>query len=132
MRVIIDVNVYLSAICFGSAKLRNLISFCFEFHQVVVCEELMAELKAKIEQKSELNERNLNLVRFIESESLSFNLVKKIKFERDPKDAYLLSLCNSSEAEIMITGDKDLLDLGEFENTKIFSPRDFIDFLKLD
>ena len=132
MKVIIDVNVYLSAICFGSQKLQNLISFCFEFHQVVVCEELMVELKAKIEQKSELNEKNLNLIKFIESESLSFELTKKIKFERDPKDAYLLSLCDSSEAEIMITGDKDLLQLEEFGSTKIFSPRDFIDFLKLD
>ena len=72
------------------------------------------------------------MIKFIESESLSFELTKKIKFERDPKDAYLLSLCDSSEAEIMITGDKDLLQLEEFGSTKIFSPRDFIDFLKLD
>jgi putative PIN family toxin of toxin-antitoxin system len=37
---------------------------------------------------------------------------------RDPKDNFLLSLAVDGKATHLITGDKDLLDLGNFEETK--------------
>lgn len=38
---------------------------------------------------------------------------------RDPKDNFLLSLAADGKATHLITGDKDLLDLQNFEETKI-------------
>lgn len=38
---------------------------------------------------------------------------------RDPKDDFLLSLAKDAKADFLITGDKDLLVLKNFENTKI-------------
>jgi uncharacterized protein len=40
---------------------------------------------------------------------------------RDPKDNFLLSLAVDGEASHLITGDKDLLDLKNFEETKIIT-----------
>lgn len=40
---------------------------------------------------------------------------------RDPKDNFLLSLAVDGKATHLITGDKDLLDLKNFEETKIIT-----------
>lgn len=38
---------------------------------------------------------------------------------RDPKDDFLLGLIRVSKAEILVTGDQDLLELNPFEGTEI-------------
>jgi putative PIN family toxin of toxin-antitoxin system len=45
----------------------------------------------------------------------------------DPYDNYLLSMCASSAADFLVTGDKrDLLGLKLFEGTRIITVRDFL------
>lgn len=46
---------------------------------------------------------------------------------RDPNDNFLLALAKDSLADFLITGDKDLLVLGLFQNTIICTLTDFID-----
>ena len=48
---------------------------------------------------------------------------------RDRKDEMLLICANESKADYIITGDKDLLVLHEYANTKIITPKDFVDML---
>lgn len=38
---------------------------------------------------------------------------------RDPKDNFLLALAKDSDADFLVTGDKDLLEIGVFEGTRI-------------
>lgn len=44
---------------------------------------------------------------------------------RDPKDSFLLDLIEFSNADYLVTGDKDLLESNPFKNTKILTPNDF-------
>ena len=44
---------------------------------------------------------------------------------RDPKDLYLLSLCETIDANYMISGDNDLLELQTHKKTRIVSPAQF-------
>lgn len=46
---------------------------------------------------------------------------------RDEKDNFLLNLAIDSKANYLITGDKDLLDLKNFEETKIITFSNFIE-----
>ena len=46
---------------------------------------------------------------------------------RDPADNFLLALAKDSNADFLITGDKDLLIIGKFQNTNICTMTDFID-----
>ncbi len=50
----------------------------------------------------------------------------EIKICRDPKDDYLLALAIDADAAYLVTGDFDLLDLGEIKNTKIITITDFL------
>ena len=45
---------------------------------------------------------------------------------RDPKDNFLLALAKDGNADYLITGDKDLTVLKEFEKTKIVTLKEFI------
>ncbi len=50
---------------------------------------------------------------------------------RDPKDDYLLLMAKKGKADLLITGDDDLLKLERFGKTRILSPRSFTEeFLK--
>ena len=44
---------------------------------------------------------------------------------RDKKDNFLLALAKESNADFLITGDKDLLVLNQFEETKIITYTDY-------
>lgn len=50
----------------------------------------------------------------------------KVDVCRDRKDNFLLSLAKDSEADFLITGDKDLLDLKAFVGTRIISMSDYL------
>jgi len=45
---------------------------------------------------------------------------------RDPDDDNILAAAVSGKCDCIITGDKDLLVLKEYEGIDIFSPRDFL------
>jgi putative PIN family toxin of toxin-antitoxin system len=48
----------------------------------------------------------------------------------DPKDSYLLALAEASQAEFLVTGDKELLLLQNHESTRIVTPAVMINTLK--
>jgi uncharacterized protein len=61
---------------------------------------------------------------FLES-SEEVEIKEKILLCRDEKDNIILETAVVANANIIITGDKDLLILEEFRNIKILSPQEF-------
>jgi len=63
----------------------------------------------------------------------TFGAMVEVKSEvdicRDPKDNFLLAMAKDSEADFLISGDKDLLVLKQFEETVILTFTDFIHFM---
>ncbi len=45
---------------------------------------------------------------------------------RDPKDGIVLAAALAGDAEVIVTGDQDLLVLGRFEGVEILTPTDFV------
>jgi len=52
--------------------------------------------------------------------------VKAGSISRDPADDYLLGLCKRGKADVLLTGDDDLLVLETYGRTRMISPKDFI------
>ena len=48
----------------------------------------------------------------------------------DPKDSYLLALAEASEAEFLVTGDKELLSLKHHSSTRVIAPAAMVEILK--
>lgn len=68
----------------------------------------------------------VELLETIEEFADFVNVRSEIKLCRDPKDNFLLSLSLDGNADYLLTGDKDLLDLVKFEKTKITTITDFL------
>jgi hypothetical protein len=54
-----------------------------------------------------------------------------LPLSRDPKDDYLLIFAADYEIDFLVTGDKDLLVLQQWHNTRIITFSDFIKELEL-
>jgi len=54
-----------------------------------------------------------------------------IKICRDPKDNFLLALAKDGKADILLTGDKDLLEIKKFGKTKIKTITSFLEEIKI-
>lgn len=50
----------------------------------------------------------------------------KVHLCRDPNDDFLLALAKDGNAAYLLTGDKDLLELSQFENTRILTITQFL------
>lgn len=55
------------------------------------------------------------------------NIIEKITACRDPKDDQFLDVAINGKADLLITGDQDLLVLGSFRDVEIVSPANFLD-----
>jgi putative PIN family toxin of toxin-antitoxin system len=135
MRVILDTNILLSALLSPMGVPAQLLD-AWERKKLtlVACGELIAELR-------DVAGRPFFRARFRPSaaELLAAGLRDFSFFCRhvpsgpiapDPKDSYLLSLAEASQAEFLVTGDKELLSLKRHKSTRIITAAGMIEILK--
>ncbi len=53
----------------------------------------------------------------------------KVDVCRDPDDNYLLALALDGKADFLVTGDKDLLDIGTFQGTRIVRMAELLEMI---
>lgn len=97
----------------------------------VTSDELTNEIKATLskERLQKHFDSNLLILFWRQYQALvtKIKIVSTVSVCRDPDDNFLLALAKDSNADFLITGDKDLLDVQKFENTIICTLTDFID-----
>ncbi len=78
--------------------------------------------------KKYYSEEDLVFFKQVLMKELQLQTVKsKVSVCRDSKDDKFLSLALEGEADVLVTGDKDLLNLERFQKTEIITPRDFLE-----
>ncbi len=105
-----------------------------EHIDVYVCPQLLYEIRdvaARTKIRSRVDEEDVEkLFELIPAYCINSKISKSSNFPiRDGKDLYLLSFAESIEADFIISGDKDLLDLGMCKNSRILSPSQFLSYL---
>lgn len=133
MRVIVDVNVWISALLWqgiprqilllGKAKKITI------FANPALWEELVNTIKRrKFEKRFSFLGVTPNDVLESAKELLIMTPNLNIKCEelRDQKDLIILSAAVSAKANFLITGDEDLLVLNEYQGIYILTPQDFL------
>jgi uncharacterized protein len=124
MRVVIDTNVWISLTVFGGLPLRCFESVLRDGHELIICSELVEEYRKVILRSfPEFKEKSEIFLALTIVEAKLFEISdKSIAVSRDPNDDYLLNLSKVSRANLLITGDKDLLVLNSYGMTKIVTP----------
>jgi putative PIN family toxin of toxin-antitoxin system len=128
MKVVFDTNVLVSAfvtegVCaklLGRARRRQF--------QLITCPFILKELETVLLKKLSATKGETKQVLRILAEAISA-LVQPAQpvsgICRDPDDDHILSCTLAANADYLVTGDSDLLELREFRGIRIVSPRDF-------
>lgn len=131
MRIFIDTNVLLSAALFpdGVAACAYEVAVSSP-HRPIISDYVISELRAVFERK--FPDKVPALDRFLESFSNAVEIVATPNIAssdeinvRDPADRPVLRAALASNAEVLLTGDKGLLD-SCIDSLRIVSPREFL------
>lgn len=138
MNIIFDTNVIVSFLIsknfkeelfYKVLKLVKLGSIEF-FYSSQTFQELLETIKIpKIQTRL-----NKNTARFLADYKFLATIIKvttKVTICRDPRDNMFLELAKEIQADYLITGDNDLLEIKQFQTTKILKPSEFINQIKL-
>jgi putative PIN family toxin of toxin-antitoxin system len=142
VRVVIDANIFISYLLNVNDRSGTIVQI-FESissgrYQLVRSDRLIAELRNSVEEKPKLRNRISNedldeLISLIEEVSISSYhdpAAKPLQILRDRKDDYLLEMANDANADYLVSGDRDLLDIrDQLARPKIVTAREFLDLL---
>ena len=127
-RVVIDTNVWISALVFGGNPGKILDLFIEKQVEVAISEEGLSELHRKIIQKFPLYAPRLDLLE--ESLRQDAELVRlgrqTVDASPDPDDNKFIETALIGNCAYIISGDKDLLELKSYQNIQIIKPAAFL------
>jgi putative PIN family toxin of toxin-antitoxin system len=130
MKIVVDTNVALSGLLWGGPPNRILKWAREGVLEILACEETTAELRRVLGYRrfskrisalettpDEVFAYYMNLVLFVPTPK---NIPEKI--DKDRFDNLFLGLASENKARLIVSGDKHLLDLGEFLRIQIVTP----------
>jgi uncharacterized protein len=129
IRVVVDTNWYISASINRKSRrtLHRLLTD--ERLRIIYTDRLLEEFLAVIYRPKFATiispEQIQRFVRLILPALEYVEIKTPVSLSRDPKDNYLLSLSKDGKAKYLVTGDPDLLVIGEFEGTEIVAMAEF-------
>jgi putative PIN family toxin of toxin-antitoxin system len=128
-RIIIDTNLWISfLITKDFAKLDEIL---FSRHGILVFSQELLDEFLEVARRPKFRRffSSADIEELLETIEEYAEIVKihsKIEICRDLKDNFLLSLSVDGNADYLLTGDKDLLDLTKFAETEILTISDFL------
>ena len=126
MKIVLDTNVIVAA--FATRGLSHLIlRRCLEKHELILSPYILQELEAAFIRKLNMpmEKVRLNIDSLVKACSLRDASPANSSVCRDPEDLNILGLALHSEADIIVSGDEDLLIIQSFQGIPIRSPRQF-------
>ncbi len=130
MKVVLDSNVLLAA--FATRGLcEAVMAVCLDQHEIVLSEGILDEVSRHLAGKFKMPPvRVQEIVTFLrEHASLVTPADVPPNACRDSDDRFVLGTAAAGAADCLVTGDDDMLSLGEFESIPILAPRAFYDRL---
>ena len=137
MRVILDTNVFISALLSPRGAPSRLVDAWVEGEFVLVSHERQLDELREVTRRDKVGvfiqtARAGRLVNRILALAEMPARLPPVERSRDPRDDYLLALCEAGEADWLVTGDKDdLLALKRHGRTRIGTAAELAEALDL-
>ena len=131
MRVFLDTNVLVSAVS-TRGLCSDVMQICLAEHQIVVGQTVLEELERVLGSKLRLPPATVEeMDSFLRRRAVVIEAGPLLTMDLpDPTDIPVLSEACAGGAEVLVTGDRDLLELGSDAPLPILSPRDFWERLR--
>ena len=129
MRLVLDTNVLIAALIARGAC-ADLLEHCVLSHTIVASDFIFNELRDHLVDKFKYTDQEADDAIALFESQMEIVMPKSIDQPvcRDPDDDQILGTAVAGQAECIVTGDKDLLVLQQYEGIQIVSPSDFSDF----
>ena len=130
MRCVVDTSVLISAVAFSPSIPREALGRVLRRDVLLFSEATTNELKEvlfrrRFDRYVSRKERALFLSQ-LESVSEIVPVIQQVRACRDPKDDMFLEVALNGRADIIITGDRDLLVLHPWRNVEILTPKKYL------
>ena len=130
-RVIVDTNVLISYLLLPDSQLNQAVRKTLKSAVLLVSDDSLEELasvlaRPKFNKYISLEDRQQFLRHYIRI-CEKVTITKRVQLCRDKKDDKYLELAVNGDAELIISGDKDLLSLHPFGDVQILSPAGYLD-----
>ncbi len=128
MILVFDSSVWVSAFHFSGIPLTAL-KCAHNHHRIAICEPIFNEVHATLTGKFGWPSIQVHAA-FDEFGSRILEVTALGRLHgicRDPNDDMILECAVAARADIIVTGDKDLLAVGEYEGIRVMTPRAFVD-----
>ena len=135
-RLVIDSNVWIAALISPAATARQLVDTVLDCElEVLMSESTFAELvsrlnRPKFDRYREQESWNSFLMALVELALWHEDAGTTTGISRDVDDDKFLALAVTGQAEAIISGDRDLLDLVSHEGIPILTPAQFLQRLR--
>ncbi len=133
MKIVLDTNIWISAIIWGGKPDEILRLRKRELFTIAISQQLLNELETTLNKKKfQPKLKALNLTVFsvsnlILKSAILYSIDDLIVPElRDPNDNIILATAIAANADIIITGDQDLLILTPYQNIQIMTAKNFL------
>ena len=129
-RLVVDTNVFASAIIFPRSVPRQVVDHVLDHGVAIFSEATMSEL-AEVLSRSKFDnyviraDRELFLAQ-IERAAEFVPIIQLVRACRDPNDDKFLEVALNGRADVIITGDSDLLEMHPWRGIEILSPADYL------
>ena len=128
MRVFLDTNVIASATA-TRGLCADVLRTVIEFHDLVVSEHLIAELRRVLRDKFGVSPDLIaDVVWLLQQDTLASHAtpLRDVPLP-DPADVAIVSSALNGAADVLVTGDKEILALRRIGSLEILTPRQFWD-----
>lgn len=129
MRLVVDTNVFVSAALKESSWPGELVRWLDGHHELLkstATEAQVFEVSRRPYSVPRISPSFVDGVRRIFSKAELVVITERIVMSRDPTDDRFLELTANGHADVLVTGDLDLLVLNPFRGVPIITPRLFI------
>ncbi len=128
-RIVVDTNVFVSAILLPDSIPRRAVSRVLESGVLLLSDATMAEVvevlsRRKLDGYVSKKERD-NFLRQLACTAEFIPVIQRVRECRDPKDDKFLELALNGRADAIVTGDRDLLVLNPWRGIPIVSPKQY-------
>jgi len=132
MKIVIDLNIFISAYLSGGIPREITKRYAKRLDTLYITDDIIDEIEKTLKKpKFKLTQSQIDgIVTGIVTYSEKVTVLPQHRVQgicRDPKDDKYIECALASQADCIISGDKDLLTLKEYNGVKFITARDFLD-----
>lgn len=126
MKVFLDTNVIASAMA-TRGLCADVFRTVIEFHDLVVSPQLIGELQRILKSKFGASAETIaDLVWLLRQDTLAADAIPLSDIPlKDPADIAIVSSALNGGADVLVTGDKEVVNLKKVGNVQILTPRQY-------